>query len=97
MKLSQIFDVNKNLKPFSEMKSGDKYYYLETEFMRFHISIWGHDRAINSYQLECEDKENNKPYTVQWYNSTRTVFGTSRLAILLCIYFKYMKLNSKKK
>ena len=76
------------------MKYGEPYYYLETEFMRFHKGIWGKDYAINDYELE-EDKDNNKPYTVQSFNSTRTIFGTSRLAILICIYYRYMKVKTK--
>lgn len=95
MKLSDIFNVNEHLKTFSEMKRGDPYYYLETEFMRFHKGIWGKDWAINGYELEYEDKDNNKPFTVQSFNSTRTIFGTSRLAILLCIYYRYMKVEPK--
>ena len=92
MKLCDIFNVNEHLKTFTEMKYGEPYYYLETEFMRFHKGIWGKDHAINGYELD-EDKDNNKPYTVQSFNSTRTIFGTSRLAILICIYYRYMKLT----
>ena len=36
MKLCKIFNVNERLKTFAEMKRGEPYYYLETEFMRFH-------------------------------------------------------------
>lgn len=95
MKLCDIFNVDERLKTFAEMKYGEPYYYLETEFMRFHEGIWGKDHAINGYELEYEDKDNNKPYTVQYFNSTRTIFGTSRLAILLCIYYRYMKVKVK--
>lgn len=95
MKLCDIFNVDERLKTFAEMKPGEPYYYLETEFMRFHEGIWGKDHAINGYELECEDKDNNKPYTVQYFNSTRTIFGTSKLAILLCIYYRYMKVKTK--
>ena len=95
MRLCNIFNVNKRLKTFAEIKYGEPYYYLETEFMRFHKGIWGKDYAINGYKLEYEDKDNNKPYTVQHFNSTRTIFGTSRLAILLCIYSRYMKVKAK--
>lgn len=94
MKLCNIFNVNERLKTFAEMKHGEPYYYLETEFMRFHKGIWGKDYAINLYELD-KDKDNNKPYTVQYFNSTRTIFGTSRLAILLCIYYRYMKVKVK--
>ena len=93
MRVCDIFNVNEQLKTFTEMKYGEPYYYLETEFMRFHKGIWGKDYAINCYELE--DKDNNKPYTVQYFNSTRTIFGTSRLAILLCIYYRYMKVKVK--
>ena len=86
--------VYEQLKTFTEMKDGEPYYYLETEFMRFHKGIWGKDNAINNYELD-EDKDNNKPYTMQYFNSTRTIFGTSRLAILLCIYYRYMKVKAK--
>ena len=92
MKLYQIFNPNSRIKTFDEMKSGDKYYYLETEWMRFHEGIWGKVDAINLAKLE-DDKDNNKPYTVQYFNSTRTIFGTSRIAILLCIYYRYMKIK----
>jgi len=95
MKLCDIFNVDERLKTFAEMKNGDPYYYLETEFMRFHKGIWGKDHAINIYKLEDEDKDNNKSYTVQYFNSTRTIFGTSRLAILLCIYYRYLKVKVK--
>jgi len=91
MKLCDIFNINEQLKAFAEMKYGEPYYYLETEFMRFHKGIWGKDRAINCYELG----DNSKPYTVQYFNSTRTIFGTSRLAILLCIYYCYMKVKVK--
>ena len=95
MKSCNIFNVNTRLKTFAEMKYGEPYYYLETEFMKFHKGIWGKDYAINGHKLEYEDKDNNKPYTVQHFNSTRTIFGTSRLAILLCIYSRYMKVKAK--
>ena len=91
----RLCNVNKRLKTFAEIKYGEPYYYLETEFMKFHKGIWGKDYAINGHKLEYEDKDNNKPYTVQHFNSTRTIFGTSRLAILLCIYHRYMKVNTK--
>lgn len=96
MKLRDIFNVNKRLKTFAEMKYGEPYYYLETEFMRFHEDIWGKDNkwAIDTWKLH-EGGDEDKPYTVQSFNSTRTIFGTSRLAILLCIYYRYMKVKVK--
>lgn len=95
MKLCDIFNVDEQLKTFGEMKYDDPYYYLETEFMRFHKGIWGKDHIINGYELKYEDNDNNKPYTMQYFNSTRTIFGTSRLAILLYIYYHYMKAKVK--
>ena len=94
MRLHRIFG-SERLKPFEEMKNGQKYYYLETEFMRFHEGTWGKDFAINTYQLDV-DRDENKPYTVQSFNSTRTIFGTSRIAILLCIYYRFMKIKKNK-
>ena len=95
MKKYKLFP-NFRFKTFNEMKSGDKYYYLETEFMRFHEDIWGKDNkwAIDLWKLKESDDE-DKPYTVQSFNSTRTIFGTNRLAILLCIYYRYLKVKNK--
>ena len=95
MKEYKLFP-NFRFKTFNEIKRGDKYYYLETEFMRFHEDIWGKDNkwAINLCELD-EDGDEDKPYTVQSFNSTRTIFGTSKIAILLCIYYRYLKLKTK--
>ena len=89
-KVYKVFGKTFHLKTFNELKSGDNYYFLETEWMRFHTEKWGRTYALNIYELD-ESKDDDKPYTVQYYNSTRTVFGTSKFAILLCIYFKYMR------
>lgn len=96
MKEYKLFP-NFRFKIFNEMKSGDKYYYLETEFMRFHEDIWGKDNkwVIDLCKLE-ENGDKDKPYTVQSYNSTRTIFGTSKIAILLCIYYRYLKIKKNK-
>lgn len=91
-KLYKVFGKVFCLKTFNELKSGDNYYFLETEWMRFHTEKWGKGfTAINGYELDYVDKDSDKPFTVQRYNSTRTVFGTSKFAILLCIYIKYMR------
>lgn len=95
-KLYKVFKKEFCLKTFNDLKSNSNYYFLETEYMRFHTEKWGEsNRAINIYELEDISKDNDKPYTVQNYNSTRTIFGTSKFAILLCIYFKYMKCKKK--
>lgn len=96
MKEYKLFP-NFRFKIFNEMKSGDKYYYLETEFMRFHEDIWGKDNkwAIDLWKLE-ENGDKDKPYTVQSYNGTRTIFGTSKIAILLCVYYRYLKIKKNK-
>ena len=93
-KIYKVFNKVFNLKTFSELKDSDNYYYFETEWMRFYTEKWGKSfKAINTYELEDVSKDYDKPYTVQNYNSTRTIFGTSKLAILLCIYFKYMRVK----
>ena len=91
-KLYKVFGKVFCLKTFDDLEDDDNYYYLELEYMRFHTEKWGKSfPAINSYELNRVDKDNDKPYTVQNFNSTRTVFGTSKFAILLCIYIKYMR------
>ena len=91
-KIYKVFDKVFHLKVFDDLKDDDNYYYLETEYMRFHTEKWGKAfTAINSYELEYVDKDGDKPFTVQSYNSTRTIFGTSKFAILLCIYYKDMR------
>ena len=95
-KLYKVFKKEFCLKTFNDLKDDDNYYFLETEYMRFHTEKWGKSfKSINIYQLEDVSKDNDKPYTVQDYNSTRTIFGTSKFAILLCIYFNYMRDKKK--
>ena len=95
-KLYKVFKKEFCLKTFNDLKGDDNYYFLETEYMRFHTEKWGKSfKAINIYELEDVSKDSNKSYTVQDYNSTRTIFGTSKFAILLCIYFNYMSCKKK--
>lgn len=96
-KLYKVFGKTFHLKTFSELKDNDNYYFLETEFMRFHTEKWGYGaKSIKTYLLESVDRDIDKPYTEQGtFNSTRTIFGTSRFAILLYIYFKYMRIKKK--
>ena len=94
-KLYKVFNKTFCLKTFNELKDSDNYYYLETEWMRFHTEKWGRTfLAINLDKLSC-DGDRDKPYTEQSFNSTRTIFGTSKFAILLCIYFKYMRVKKE--
>jgi hypothetical protein len=96
-KIYKVFSKKFYLKTFNELKDNDNYYFFEIELVRFHSEKWGYGaKAINTYLLEYVSKDINKPYTEQRYNSTRTIFGTSRFAILLYIYFYYMRNKTNK-